>query len=506
MRAAARLLRSRARLRPAGAAAGRALPRGRLRRARPRRIRVARRVLRGRPTCSTRARAARSRRTRRTSSATAAAADSPPTRRPSTRKACASSSCSTASARRRRASARNVFKRTAPGHARPSCSASCSTGAAASRRARASSPPPARRAGRAPRAQNPRLSLEWLRYFAAHGSRARARRAASGTSIRWRRAAPGPFRPDWIAPGWRRLRMPMLAVIGSEPDTWGPLPEPILAPRLANVPLLTRATVQDAGHFMHIEQPRETARLILDFLEARVMRLRSGRIEVALHELRADAGAHAPVSARAARPARRTSRSSRRPGRAACWRSISRATARPARPRGGSYTPELLAGDVDAALDHIAAGARRTAIAGRRRRCICSVSGSAPTSRCCSRARDPSACAPPICCRAPASKAAAPRRARRSPGMRCTRRSRRCSKPPRSRISRATTRWCACSRRIRGRRTTRAASPTAPRACCSAEDGSLRPPWWEAARESASALRAPADPRAGLTLLRAGVD
>jgi pimeloyl-ACP methyl ester carboxylesterase len=39
-----------------------------------------------------------------------------------------------------------------------------------------------------------------------------------------------------------------------------------------------------------------------------------------------------------------------------------------------------------------------------------------------------------------------------------------------------------------------------------AEDGELRPTWWEAAREAAPALRAPADPRAGLALLRAGVD
>jgi hypothetical protein len=38
------------------------------------------------------------------------------------------------------------------------------------------------------------------------------------------------------------------------------------------------------------------------------------------------------------------------------------------------------------------------------------------------------------------------------------------------------------------------------------EDGALRPPWWEAARESASALRAPADVRAGLTMLRGSVD
>ena len=116
--------------------------------------------------------------------------------------------------------------------------------------------------------QNPRLSLEWLRYFAAHGSReVRGGFAWSFDPLASRPI--GPFRPEWIAPGWRRLRVPMLAVIGSEPDTWGPLPEPILSERLAHVPVLTRATVQGAGHFMHIEKPRETAERILDFLEAR---------------------------------------------------------------------------------------------------------------------------------------------------------------------------------------------------------------------------------------------
>jgi pimeloyl-ACP methyl ester carboxylesterase len=59
----------------------------------------------------------------------------------------------------------------------------------------------------------------------------------------------------------------MLAVIGGEPDTWGPLPPDILAERLAHVPRVERAVVADAGHFMHIEQPRRTAELILDFLE-----------------------------------------------------------------------------------------------------------------------------------------------------------------------------------------------------------------------------------------------
>jgi pimeloyl-ACP methyl ester carboxylesterase len=39
-----------------------------------------------------------------------------------------------------------------------------------------------------------------------------------------------------------------------------------------------------------------------------------------------------------------------------------------------------------------------------------------------------------------------------------------------------------------------------------AEDGELRPPWWELAREAAGALRAPADVRAGLVMMRGSVD
>jgi pimeloyl-ACP methyl ester carboxylesterase len=116
------------------------------------------------------------------------------------------------------------------------------------------------------RAQNPRLGAEWLRYFVFHAARQRA------DGWRWK-ADPllaqgfGPWRPDWIEHSYARLRAPLLAVMGSENDTWGPLPEAIVGPRLAGVARLQRAVVAGAGHFVHMERPRETAQVLLDYLE-----------------------------------------------------------------------------------------------------------------------------------------------------------------------------------------------------------------------------------------------
>jgi pimeloyl-ACP methyl ester carboxylesterase len=114
--------------------------------------------------------------------------------------------------------------------------------------------------------QNPRLVGEWLRYFVYHAA------VESADGWRWR-ADPqttaggfGPFRPDWIGPSWKPLRAPMLAIIGSIPDTWGPLPETILSERLRHVRRLERVTIEGAGHFVHMERPVETADAILDFV------------------------------------------------------------------------------------------------------------------------------------------------------------------------------------------------------------------------------------------------
>lgn len=112
--------------------------------------------------------------------------------------------------------------------------------------------------------QNPRLGGSWLEHFVRIGSR------RTETGFVWR-ADPmvtggfGPWRPQWAARQWPSLERPMLAVIGSEQDTWGPLPESMLAPRLARIPELERATVDDAGHFVHMEQPEATVELARDW-------------------------------------------------------------------------------------------------------------------------------------------------------------------------------------------------------------------------------------------------
>jgi pimeloyl-ACP methyl ester carboxylesterase len=114
---------------------------------------------------------------------------------------------------------------------------------------------------------NPRLSDDWLRYFCWHGSR------RNGDGFQWKAdpvagSGAGPFRVDWIAPGWRGLRAPMLAITGKEPDTWGLDDPETLRERLAYVERVERVEIDAAGHFPHMEQPARTAAVVLDFLRS----------------------------------------------------------------------------------------------------------------------------------------------------------------------------------------------------------------------------------------------
>ena len=114
--------------------------------------------------------------------------------------------------------------------------------------------------------QNPRLSLEWLRYFAWHGSRpAPGGRAWKVDPLAGRGF--GPFDPSWVDHSMRRIEMPTLALEPGEPDVWV-LPEPHRTARLGNIRRLERHTIANAGHFMAAEEPAAVATALLDFWNA----------------------------------------------------------------------------------------------------------------------------------------------------------------------------------------------------------------------------------------------
>jgi pimeloyl-ACP methyl ester carboxylesterase len=112
---------------------------------------------------------------------------------------------------------------------------------------------------------NPRLSLEWLRYLVGIG----ARRDPDGW--RWkidpslRFGGFGPWRPEWALERLRELAVPFLGVLGMMPEEMGWGTDPDRVRRL--LPATARLEVfDDLGHFVHIEQPRAIADLVIEFL------------------------------------------------------------------------------------------------------------------------------------------------------------------------------------------------------------------------------------------------
>jgi pimeloyl-ACP methyl ester carboxylesterase len=119
----------------------------------------------------------------------------------------------------------------------------------------------ARRRGR----MNPRLSFEWLCHLVVVGAR------HDPDGWRWkidpamRFGGFGPWRPEWTITRMPGLSMPFLGILATQVEEmgWGTLPEQV-APYL---PYGSRCVaVDDVGHFVHIERPEQTARMVLDFL------------------------------------------------------------------------------------------------------------------------------------------------------------------------------------------------------------------------------------------------
>ncbi len=112
---------------------------------------------------------------------------------------------------------------------------------------------------------NPRMSVEWLQFLVTVG----ARHDADGW--RWkldptmRMGGFGPWRPEWSMLRLPGLGVPFLGVLGTELETmgWGTRPDDVV-PYLP--PGAQFETLHGVGHFVHIEQPRLVADLVLEFL------------------------------------------------------------------------------------------------------------------------------------------------------------------------------------------------------------------------------------------------
>ena len=114
---------------------------------------------------------------------------------------------------------------------------------------------------------NPRLSPQWLYYLTGVG----ARHDADGW--RWkidpslRMGGYGPWRAQWVAERLPGFAVPLLGILGTEDEEmgWGVTAEDL---RPCLPPGGRLEVAQGVGHFIHIEQPHETAAIVLDFLKA----------------------------------------------------------------------------------------------------------------------------------------------------------------------------------------------------------------------------------------------
>jgi pimeloyl-ACP methyl ester carboxylesterase len=112
---------------------------------------------------------------------------------------------------------------------------------------------------------NPRLPIEWLRYLVTVGGELDDDGWRWKTDVALRLGGFGPRRPEWTQNALAGLGMPFLGILGTEPEEmgWGTGKEEIGR----HLPTDGEVVELDGvGHFVHIEQPRLVADLILEFL------------------------------------------------------------------------------------------------------------------------------------------------------------------------------------------------------------------------------------------------
>jgi pimeloyl-ACP methyl ester carboxylesterase len=122
------------------------------------------------------------------------------------------------------------------------------------------------------RKTNPRLAADKAQWLARQWAR-------EGDDGRWhilgdpahKRVNPILYRKEEVLACWRQISAPVLWVEGADTDTakwWGNrYPRADFQARLAEVPQVERALLQDCGHMLHHDQPEQLATLIERFLD-----------------------------------------------------------------------------------------------------------------------------------------------------------------------------------------------------------------------------------------------
>lgn len=115
---------------------------------------------------------------------------------------------------------------------------------------------------------NPRVDPAWLRYLVPIGASEHADGWRWKIDPTMRFGGFGPWRPEWSMERMPSLAVPVLGMLGLELEVmgWGTRPEDV-EPYLP--PGAELHALDGVGHFVHIEQPRRVADLILDFLDRR---------------------------------------------------------------------------------------------------------------------------------------------------------------------------------------------------------------------------------------------
>ncbi len=113
---------------------------------------------------------------------------------------------------------------------------------------------------------NGRLSPNWLAHLVAHGSI-----ELDDRTVAWswdpilNTSLPTAFDVDWVEEDMHRVECPVLVLHGTADDLWS-FPVSEIAARTAHLPDVRTVAVDDAGHYVHLEQPMFVLAQIRQFL------------------------------------------------------------------------------------------------------------------------------------------------------------------------------------------------------------------------------------------------